>query len=323
MAVLWISGRTALVVTLCAALAGAAAVRGRMLIAAASIACALFAKEEAVLLPAALVAWAVLFAPAWQWARLLAGAAAAEAVYFTLRSRSGAFTPSDAPSFYRFSITLPTLLDNGRQYLDRTATFTIVMLIGWAAISGARRAGLDRRTRSALALAALWWSSTLATTIFLPVRSSLYACLPSVGVVLAAAALVAASAADVDAAKRRRAAIAGLLVPWLLWPVYAARNTPLRRQADLSRDTIDRLRETASASGSRAVVVVHDDPAARPSVAGVFGPFLQQAAHLLVSPTITVHLDPPGPEAPPAERTPPARADAEFALHGPTLVRVK
>src|SRR5205085_10228157 len=67
-------------------------------------------------------------------------------------SRSGAFTPSDAPSFYRFSITLPTLLDNGRQYLDRTATFTIVMLIGWAAISGARRAELDRRTRSALVL---------------------------------------------------------------------------------------------------------------------------------------------------------------------------
>ena len=154
-------------------------------------------------------------------------------------------------------------------------------------------------------------------------RSSLYACLPSVGVVVGGAALVAASAADVDAVKRRRAAIAGLLVPWLLWPVYAARNTPLRRQADLSRDTIDRLREAVPLRGSEAVVVIHDDPAMKPSVAAVFGPFLQDAAHLLVSPSIAVRLDPPSAETPPAERTLPARADAEFALRGSTLVRVR
>jgi len=62
----------------------------------------------------------------------------------------------------------------------------------------------------------------------------------------------------------------------------------------------------------------------KPSVAAVFGPFLQDAAHLLVSPSIAVRLDPPGEEAPPpAEREAPPRVDAELALRGSTLVRIR
>src|SRR5262249_37117327 len=57
MGVLWISGRTALVAVLLSTLAAAAFARQRMWLAAALCLAAMLAKEEAILVPAVLVAW--------------------------------------------------------------------------------------------------------------------------------------------------------------------------------------------------------------------------------------------------------------------------
>lgn len=72
MAVLWISGRTALLVTIGAAAAIAALLRGRMRLALAMYALAVLSKEEAILLPIVGAVWLWTFiSPEHRWRMLL------------------------------------------------------------------------------------------------------------------------------------------------------------------------------------------------------------------------------------------------------------
>src|SRR5262249_32136418 len=141
-------------------------VREKLWWAAALSFAAMLAKEEAILLPVIPVAWTTV--EIWvesarargreqheleraplDWRRLAgfaAGSIACEGIYFLLRSRSGAFTPATAPSFYRPSFTLAQLADNLPEYLDRSATFASACVVLYALVA---RPALRRLTPSA------------------------------------------------------------------------------------------------------------------------------------------------------------------------------
>jgi hypothetical protein len=330
MSVLWISGRTALIVVLLSTLAATALVRKHPWRAAALSFAAMLAKEEAILLPVILAVWVSV--EAWlrddrslrRRAIVFAGLSiACTIVYVALRVRSGAFTPSTAPEFYRPSFTLARIVENLPEYLDRSATFSLAVVVLFALVA---RPALRVTTPSVwpamwpiARLAALWVVGTLAITVFLPVRSSLYACLPSVGVALAASALLAASWPSISARRQHVAITAGLLIPLLLWPILSVRARKSVREAELSATTIAALRAVASDRGAGTCVLLRDDPSEIPSLASAFGTLGQEAVDLMVDSPIRVWIDPPPADAPPDAR--PAHVDVELALRNGTIVR--
>ena len=321
MAVLWISGRTALIVVLLGALAATAFARQRPWTAALLAFAAMLSKEEAVLLPIVLIAWAVAEAastrrwtPAPWVVQFAIGSAALTALYFVLRGRSGAFTPSTAPVFYRLSFSPDRILSNGPAYLDRSATFAAAVLLAWLAIVRPGRGDVRPFNWSIIRFGTLWFLGTLAVTVFLPVRSSLYACLPSVGVALMAAAMIAGTSPSVSARLQRRAVLAGLALPILLWPVYHSRNRNSVREAELSAQTIGALQRIAGEHGEGAAVLLRDDRLQKPSLDNSFGTLIQDAADLTVTPPIKVWIDPPPVDAALAGLQPPSRVTTVLTL---------
>src|SRR5207244_3898394 len=102
MAVLWISGRTSLVLTLFSLLAAISFVEGRTVLATLWCLAALLSKEEAVLLPPILLAWAALLGrPPLRraWIPFMA-----LPPYLLLRAQTHAYVPSSAPAYYRLSL---------------------------------------------------------------------------------------------------------------------------------------------------------------------------------------------------------------------------
>ena len=328
-AVLWISGRTALLLVLFATLSGWAFVRGRWLSAAVLAGAAMLSKEEAVLLPVALLGWA-LVEHVREGAPLLSrrnvgfsiASLAMGLAYYVLRSHSGALTAASAPPFYRPDVSVARLLSNGPEYLDRSLTFSIaVLVLFWLVYwPGVRDAA--RRHRRLLWFAAVWWVCGFAVTMFLPVRSSLYACAPSIGFSIAAAAMLYEAWRGLEAPRRMGAIGAGLAIPFLLWPVYHLRNKDLVDATDVSARMIAALQTVAEENSGRTVVVLKDDRSRRASFDTALGTGLQDAVDLLVTPRIKVWMDPPPADAelggiPPA----PAHADVTFRLSGGQVVR--
>jgi hypothetical protein len=328
MAVLWISGRTALVAVLFSTVAAAAFVSRRFVAAAALSLAAMLSKEEAVLLPWILLAWALVDGARHQslvlsrWIPWAAASVALEAVYFYWRGSSGAFTRLTAPSFYRLDFSVSRLAANGLQYLDRTATFAAVVIVLWWLICRPKRFAPPLANRSVIAFGVIWWCGMLAITVFLPVRSSLYACLPSVGVALCAAAVVSAAWPRIPERLQQRAVLAGVALPFLLWPIYYTRTGPLRREAELSAKTLDELQRVASARGAGTVVLIHDDRSERPSLESAFGGYIQEAADLIVAPPIRVWIDPPPGEPELAGLAHPSHVHVELILKQGALARL-
>ena len=122
MAVLWLSGRTSLLLAGGALWAAIAFRRGRTMATLLGTSVALLSKEEAVTLPLLFALWAALEprdgAPAGFGGRLghaLARTAwlwAAPAVYLALRAHSGAFWPLDAPPYYAVVSDIRHALDS-------------------------------------------------------------------------------------------------------------------------------------------------------------------------------------------------------------------
>ena len=127
MAVLWMSGRTALLLTLFAVLAAIAASKGRPAAAALLAFAAMLSKEEAVLLPVALIVILALTtrarlateAPTTPRAKVglpvvlaVVYCAAAEIGYLLLRRHSNAMTPGTAPDFYQFVFAPAAVFQN-------------------------------------------------------------------------------------------------------------------------------------------------------------------------------------------------------------------
>jgi hypothetical protein len=294
MSVLWISGRTSLLAAAFAVGASAAAMTDRAAVTFVLMLLALLSKEEVLLLPAA---WTVCrwltrnrthYRPGFS-TRSLVAAWLAVAIYLALRFQTGAMTPADAPWHYRFTLDPAVVTANALEYLDRACTWPAAILL---ALAFALRRGpsFGPTERTAIVFGTLWLIAGYAVTVALPVRSSLYACLPAIGAAIAAAAL--ANAMWRAAAPRGRwlAAVA-LGLPLVLWPIYQTRNERWVAQATLSASILEDLPPLADLSES-AVVVIQDDINTRANVQSAFGNHLTDAIYLLTRRTLNVFYEP-------------------------------
>jgi hypothetical protein len=287
MAVLWISGRTSLLGTLWAVAAAWAFAGKRFLVAGVLSAMALFSKEEPILLPVVLASWTLIDhrtsgpTQIGHTLRAMVRAAwpscAAGVLYLAVRVSTDALTPGTAPVFYRLSID--AIGSNWLQYLDRALTFpTALLVLGMFAVTR-RDFHLTPLERSIVMKGSVWLVLGFALTIMVPVRSSLYVCLPSVGSALVAAAV---GSAEWRAMRRRPVIVAALLVgPLALLPVYRARNSRLRNEARLAAESLDTIARRVSVNRPSRLVV-YDDPSVRPSILDAFGDSLPDAIRLFV-----------------------------------------
>jgi hypothetical protein len=341
MATLWISGRTSLLLTLLAAGAASAFAREHYRWAAVLALAAMGSKEEAVALPAVLIGWAVLTrsnqpdrAPSPEYGRGPDPVAAraqgavllvlAGVVYAGVRAFSGAFTPGTAPQFYRLGFTPQRVVSNVLPYANRSMTVALSACVLFWILARPSSIRLTRTEHQAAGLGLLWAIGGFALTIFLPVRSSLYACLPSAGVAIAAAAWLSAAWRTSDRAGRTRAAVAGLILPFVLWwPVYRVRNARLVQEAELSSRTLAAIAALRESAPGGLTVLLKDDRRARPALDSAFATLAQDAVDLIVGPGVRVAMDPPPTNALFADPDPVTAPDAVLELRDGSLVRIR
>jgi hypothetical protein len=294
MAVLWLSGRTALCVVIAALLAAVAVVRARPMAAGLAALVAMLAKEEAVMLPFILSGWAWLLAgererpravmhrtwPVWM----------ALAVYFALRTQTAAMTPMTAPDGYRFVLAPGALVGNALEYLDRACTFSAVVVIV-AHLIAWRRPVMTPAIRRVLPLAAIWFAGTFALTIFVPNRSSLYALLPSIAPALVAGFLLQALSEVMAPATHRRLVAAAIILAVLLLPVYWARNTRWVEIAELSSETFALITQVVGERPETERLVFRDDRSTRRSFANAYDQLLPEAVSLAAGRAIRAEME--------------------------------
>jgi hypothetical protein len=282
MAVLWLSGRTALLAGLFALATALAVLGGRGLLGGVLALCAMLSKEEAVVLPMLFSLFLIIeerrpasllrVVPMW----------IALGIYIILRLQSGAFWAADAPSYYQFSFAPAVVGRNVLEYADRAGT--VFVAVGLILILATRSAwsAIEEGGKRVLRFAALWIVAMYALTVFLPVRSSLYALLPSLGTALALGA-VASAAWRRNPARFARVAIALLVVAVALVPAYRARNARWVRLAELSAGVMRTVAADARDHPPGHVVLV-DAPQERFNLTAAFGNLLPEALHLQVGP---------------------------------------
>jgi hypothetical protein len=299
MSVLWVSGRTALVLTLSATMSAAALVRGRAGVATLWLLVALFAKEEAVLLPLMLAGWLVVLTSSDADRRAgirpivwLGLAIPAEIIYFAARSWTHAMTPGTAPAFYRFSFDIATVARNVAEYADRSATVSVGIGVLAVALLGSLGAPLDRRTRALVSCGGLWLVGGWGLTVWLPVRSDLYACFPSVGACLAAAAVCAWSWSAALPRRRTRTLVAAVLLVIVLSPVYYLRTERWVSLAEFGARTLVELDALTASLPDGARVVIDDDRSPRANMASVFGTLLNEAYTLRTGRQLSLWIEP-------------------------------
>jgi hypothetical protein len=258
MAVLWLSGRTALLLTSFSLLAATAFVREAYGAAAVLLACALLSKEEAVALPFILLTWAWI-----RWGRRPPWPAVAAAVvplvlYLWARSATPAMTPATAPSFYRLTADPLLVMRNIAEYFDRSTTLAAAAF-ALAALVYRTRPRVTAVERPALAMMGVWWLGMFAITIWLPIRSSLYAVCPSVAAATASALLIENVRA---AASRRLVALEPVLAVLLMAtiPIYQIRDDLRVEAARVSERTLKEIERDLPALPATGVVVLHEDP---------------------------------------------------------------
>ena len=294
MAVLWISGRSSLLLVLFAVLACWAAARQRNWLAIAAVALALLAKEDAAVVP--VLAALSLFAArrSIQRADVVAAGAIVLAliVYFWMRSQSGAMTPWSAPVEYRPSLDPRLLGSNLAQYADRLLTFPLaVVLAAWVATGSKIHGAL--RERPVLAGVA-WAAVAMIPTIALPVRSSLYVLLALAGISIAAAALIERLLHRAAETRARAAAIVLLVIAAVLIPVHRSRQHEWSDAARLSASVVAGVAETLreAPEGSR---VIARDRFEQPNLESTFGNLLPEMLQVVTGKRFEVVHAPPGP----------------------------
>ncbi len=174
---------------------------------------------------------------------------AALPIYFLLRFQSDAFTPFNAPAYYRFNLSPLLLLENIREYLTRSAALDILILaviMGFFLLRRNRVAGHPvAADRGVIASGLLWFLCFLLPCLFLEARSDLYAYLPQLGLHLAFLAWLTAYApftgllgALTSAGPKDRGSSRSLawvlilcLIGWSAFLGYRARARSLQDQA--------------------------------------------------------------------------------------------
>lgn len=283
MAVLWLSGRTSLLVTLWSLAAVVALLRGHAIAGASLALLAMLAKEEAVVLPVLLTIWlgverVLRVQPRRRNASGVLLAWVALAIYLALRSGSGAYWPHSAPAFYSPTLAPGALARNVAEYADRSLTFSLGTLLATAV--AVRRWPRVRDRAPAIAFGFLWFVCGFALTVFLPVRSSLYVLYPSAGSCLVAAILIVAMCDRVPAVRLRRLIMLGMLTIAALMPVYWARNARWRDLAQLSTSAIADLQAAADRLPPGTTVAIVDDTSTRTNLTTAWGNMTSEMAAL-------------------------------------------
>ena len=280
MSLLWLSGRTALLVVLFALATAIAMLKGRHLLAGVFCLCALLSKEEATLIPALWTAFLFLEGrlveselPRSAGLRSLAARTcplwAALGIYVAIRAQSGAFGPLSAPPEYQLFTSAALLARNVSEYADRALTLSAALAIVLFLVAGRGAGPVTSAERRTLLLAGLWIPSMFALTISLPVRSSLYAVLPSVGGALLAGA-VGSRALRATPQRFARACVVLIVIAVLLVPIYRKRNERWVEAAGLSAKVVGVVRDAAERYPAGGRIVLVDDPAATPNFDGTF-----------------------------------------------------
>ena len=290
MALLWLSGRTALMLTLFGLATVHAFLSDRRLIAGVLCLGALLCKEEAVMLPLIVASFAAIEKRDSRWHVRLKHAAAVTwpqwisvLVYLAFRTHSGAFGPHDAPSYYRFSLSSDLLIRNMAEYADRAGTVPVVVILALAAGLAQRPPRLLQEERSALWFAIAWFCGMYGLTVFLPVRSSLYAVAPSIGTALAVA-VCASVLARARADRFRRVAAVLLIIVLASYPIYRARNVRWVRTAKTTASVLDSLQAVTAARPEGGRLSIVDDPQERFNLAAGFGSAFPDAVVLFLGP---------------------------------------
>jgi hypothetical protein len=295
-AVLWMSGRTSLLLTMGSLAAGLALLRGHPFLALLPAAVALFSKEEAFLLPGILGVWWITIRrsdpPSRAQVALWVGCATLLiALYLTLRFQTGAMTPWTAPPYYRFTASPRIVAINIREYADRALTFpTAVTALAWLLL---RPRSPVSPSRSVALCGIAWIVGGYGLTVFLPVRSSLYACFPSAGACLIAADVAARCWQSAEPlAARRRAAIAGIVATLAMTPVYVLRNRTTIANARFSTEVLETLRDRTHMVPEGSVIVVVDDRTRKPNVETAFNMALADAFELTAGRRLSFWVEP-------------------------------
>jgi hypothetical protein len=283
MGVLWISGRTSLVAALFATMAASALMRGRLAWATAWMVVALFSKEEALPVLVILAVWLVVLRPhraarhvrpvAW-----LVCAAALAGLYFGARAQTGAMTPSSAPDVYRYGVSLLGFARNVAEYADRSMTLAVLVTLLAVGALGWSRARPGDRSRRIVLCGMVWLVVGFAPTILLPVRSDLYACLPSIGACLAASAIVSEAWVASSEPRCRRALTGAIVLLAVLAPVHYVRTRHWVRPAELSSRVLDELQtRTATVPEGGRVIIEYDPSDPDSNLDDAFGSHLKAA----------------------------------------------
>jgi hypothetical protein len=244
------------------------------------------------------------------------------AVYFVLRFQSGAFAPGDAPDYYRFTTSPLQLLRNVAEYADRAGTLAAAVGLVYAG-AAFRRPRTDPAAetgppfstdeRRALLFGALWIPAMFVLTVLLPIRSSLYALIPSIGSALIAAA-VASRALRVAPARALRTSAALVVVAALLLPVYRSRNGRWVAPAELSAHVMNAVQATTTSFPAGGTVVLIDAPESDVSLDDAFGALFPEALMLFAGPMWKGAIVTPS-QAPPRDPI----TTITFELRGGTL----
>jgi len=288
MAILWFSGRTSLLGTLFSTLAALALMRHHGVAASLLAFAAFLSKEEVVALPLILTLWLLMSGAN---VRRSLGLWIALIIYLGLRTYSGAVGISDAPPYYQFNFDPAHVATNIVEYADRSMTLGVLLVIA-TAIALKRIPAPSSPEWRIVWMGGVWLVGGFAATIWLPVRSSLYAVFPSVGLALAVGTLLTATVRNAEPRRAWRAAIAGVMLPFLLLPIYWQRNVRWTELRNLSAATSKAI--GSDAPGQR-VVVLEDDLSTRANFRHVFGGQLPEAAAVLFD-DVSLWIEPPPPE---------------------------
>jgi hypothetical protein len=251
---------------------------------------AFLSKEEVLALPMIFTLWAIVnhtdvkrTVPAWIML----------AVYFVLRNASGAVGISNAPPYYQFTFNPIHVATNVFEYADRSMTVAIGLIVA-STIAFAAVPRPDRDDRRRMALGAIWLVLGFAVTIWLPIRSSLYAVFPSVGVAILTGAVLTAILRGASDQRAWRLTTVILVLPFALLPVYWSRNVRWTELRDLSKVTIRTIQ--ADHLAPHTLVVLEDDLSTRANFRNVFGALVPEASALIFQNQLSLWIEPPPPE---------------------------
>jgi hypothetical protein len=303
-ALLWISGRTSLLATAGALCAGLAVLRRRFMLGAIAVGLALLSKEEALSLPIVLILWI------WLSGRELpersrdvktwiAWCLPVVVAYLVMRGRSGAMTISTAPSYYRYTTEPLLLLRNIGEYADRTLTLPVVTAAIAAGVlrpqMGQWRRFWSKWGRVAIS-GACWLVGCFGLTIALPVRSSLYACLPSVGACLMGASVLTWLWSRAVSQRRLRACQMAIVLSVIAGIILYLRTDRMVTLAEVSQRIWTSLPSLTAATPDGSFVRVVDDPSKREGIRSAFGSLLAEAYELRTGRHLRFWIEPPVPE---------------------------